>query len=158
MGLKTEVAQVFNAGVESGNIRYTTYPAAEVAVVDGAPGAWSQLWANAAGPVVPYWVMGFTFNVATGLVVAEHSILVSFGWGGADGPAVAATNVLVNGWHIAFTAVAAALGPVFLPAVMLPRPIRVPANERMAVQILDHPVAGVAFTSFRIITAIAVGS
>lgn len=158
MGLKSEVDQVFLANVESGNIRYETYPAAQVAVVDGAPGAWSQLWANAAGPVVPYWVMGFTFGVATGLIVAEQSILISFGWGGADGAAVAATNVIVNGWHLSFTAVAAALGPVFIPAVILPCPVKVPANERMAVQILDHPVAGVALTSFRIITAIAVGS
>lgn len=156
--LKNEVDEVFQAAVESGAIRYQAYPAADVAVVVGAPGAWSQLWANAAGPVVDYWVCGFQFSVATGLVVVEEEMLIDFGWGGADGAAVAAANVLVTNWPISFTAVAAALGPVFLPVVTLPYPIKVPANERMAVRQADNPIgAGVAFTAFRIITAIAVG-
>jgi len=157
-GLKNEVDEIFQAAIESGAVRYQVYPAALVAVVVGAPGAWSQLWANAAGPVVDYWVCGFTFETATGLIVIDETMLIDFGWGGADGAAVAPDNVLVTNWPVAFTAVAAALGPVYLPATILPYPIKVPANERMAVRQADNPTgAGVAFTSFRIIVATAVG-
>jgi hypothetical protein len=151
--------KTFTATVASGNIRYQAYPAGLVAVVNGAPGAWSELWVAGAGPIVDYWVTGFTFGTLTGLVVINETLLIDFGWGGADGAATAPANVIVTNWPLTFVAVAAALGPVNLPAAMLPRPVKVPANARMAVRIADSPTGvGLALVEFHVICATAVGA
>ena len=158
MTLKSEVDQLFLAQLQSGNIRYTTLPLAGVAVVDGAPGAWSQIFAAAGAPAVPYWLCGFSMSIATGLVVAEAQFELNVGFGGADGAAIAAATVVLTGWPMNFSAVALALGPFAIPNQILPYPVRIPGATRMAVQVLDSPVGGVAIAAFRVILATAVGS
>jgi hypothetical protein len=142
--------------IESGNIRYNCLPAAEVPIADDA--AWDQLWAAAAGPATEFWVIGFAYNFATTTVAAEHTMAVDLGWGGADGAAVAAANVIVSNWPITIYGVAAALGPMGPLCAYLPYPVKVPALSRMAARIATSVTGGVAFTSFRVIYATAIGS
>ena len=155
-GLKTLVASIYNAKINSGNIRYNCLPAADIAIADDA--AWDQLWAAAAGPATDFYVVGFAYNFATTTVTAEHSMLIDFGWGGVDGAAVAAANVIVANFPVTIYGVAAALGPMGPLCHYLPYPVKVPALSRMAARIAASPTGGVAFTSFRVIYATAVGS
>ncbi len=153
---RSRVSQAWLAMVNSGNIRYQSLPAAEVPIADDA--AWDQLFAAAGAPAVPFWLCGFTYNFASGGVVAEVSQLVDLGWGGADGAAVAAANVILTDFPVCVSAVALALGPFGPFNQWLPFPVRIPAASRMAARIASSPVGGVAFTSFRVILATAVGS
>jgi len=155
-GLKSLVGATFNAMVESGNIRYQALPAAEVAVADDA--AWDQLFAAAGAPAVPFWLCGFAYNFATNTVLAETTQAVDLGWGGIDGAAVAAANVILTNYPICFSAVAAALGPFGPIYHNLPFPVKIPPLSRMAVRIASSVTGGVAFTSFRVILATVVGS
>ena len=141
--------------VSSGNIRYQGLPAAVVPIADDA--AWDQLFAAAGAPGVPYWLCGFSYGIATGLV-ADVSLLIDLGWGGVDGVAIAAANVILTNYPVVITAGAAAVGPSSLPSEMLPYPVRIPANSRMAARIAASPTGTVAFTEFRVILATAVGS
>lgn len=146
----------FLALVESGRIRYQTLPVNGVAIADD--GAWDQLFAAAGAPAVDYWLCGFAHNVATGLLLAEDQLLIDVGWGGLDGAAVAAANVIVTNWPINFTAVALALGPTSVPNQLLPYPVKIPAASRMAARIATSPVGGVAVTGFCAILATAIGT
>ena len=161
MGLKTEVDQNFLAMVESGRIRYEAFPLAAVPIANDA--AWDELYVAAASPAVPHWLCGFEFSIATNTVLAEVVMFIDLGWGGADGAAVAATNVLLVNWPIGLTAVAVALGPHMHQNQMLPYPIRIPVGQvdpgsRMAARIASSDPAGVALTAFRVILATAVGT
>lgn len=146
------------AMVDSGRIRYQSLPVDGVAVVDGAPGAWSQLFAAAAAPAVDYWLCGFSFSIATGLVIAEAEFLFDVGWGGNDGAAIAAANVILTNWPVNFSAVAAALGPFAIPNQFLPYPVKIPGGSRMAARIADSPVGGTDIAAFSGILATVVGS
>jgi len=159
MSLKGEVDQLFQSLVESGNIRYQALPAAEVPCVVGA---WAQLYAAAASPAVPHWLVGFQMGVATGIVL-ETSWRVSVGYGGADGAAIAAGTVVVTNWPlIVIGAAAASMGGMLTG--MLPYPVRIPVDivdpgSRMAYSVVDNPVGGANnSTSFRVFLATAVGS
>lgn len=152
---RSRISQTWLALVESGNIRYQAFPAAGVAIADDA--AWDQLFAAGAGPVVPYWICGFHFSIATGLVVAEDTMQFDMGWGGVDGAAIAAANIVVANWPVAFSAVALALGPFCIPQVLLPYPVKVPAGARMAARIATSTTGGQAVTEFRALLAWAVG-
>lgn len=155
MSLKSEVDQLFLAAIQSGNIRIQALPTGLVPIADDA--AWDELFAAAGAPAVPYWLLGFSYGIATGLV-ADVSVLVDLGWGGADGAAVAPANVLLTNYPVVLTAGAAAVGPSALPSEMLPIPIRIPASSRMAARIASSPTGSVAFTEFRVILATAIGS
>ena len=158
--LSSEVSQNFQALVQSGNIRYQVLPAAEIAC---ATGAWAQLFAAAASPAVPWWIVGFKISCATGLIV-EQGWRVSLGYGGADGAAIAAATVVVTAWPFILTgAAAAAMGA--LEAVILPFPVQVPVDQvdpgsRVAYTVVNNPVGGAAvgLTSCRVIIATAVGT
>lgn len=154
MSLKSEVDQVFLAAVQSGNIRYQTLPTAVVPIADDA--AWDQLFAAAGAPAVPFWLCGFSFSYATG-VVAESVLLVDLGWGGVDGAAIAATNVILTNWQVTIVAGAAAVGPAHVGPHILPYPVRIPASSRMAARIASSPTGTLAFTDFRVILATVVG-
>jgi hypothetical protein len=156
MAIPSQLSELYLSLVGSGGVSYACLPAAEVPIADDA--AWDQLWIAAAGPAVPFWVVGFAYNFATTTVAAEHTMAVDLGWGGADGAAVAPTNVIVANWPITIYGVAAALGPMGPLAAYLPFPVRVPALSRMAARIATSVTGGVAFTSFRVIYAIGVGS
>lgn len=152
---RSRLSQLWNALINSGNIRVQGLPAAVVPIADDA--AWDQLFASGGAPATPYWLLGFSYGVATGLA-ADVSLLVDLGWGGADGAAVAAANVLLTNYPVVLTAGAAAVGPAALPSEMLPFPIRIPGGSRMAARIASSPTGTVAFTEFRVILATAVGS
>ena len=155
MTLKSVVDQSFLAMVESGNIRYQGLPASIVAIADDA--AWDQLFAAAGAPAVPFWLCGFSYGIATGLA-ADVSLLIDLGWGGADGAAIAAANVILTNYPVVLTAGVAAVGPSALPSEMLPYPVRIPAGSRMAARIASSPTGTVGFVEFRVILATAVGS
>lgn len=159
MTLKSEVDQQFLASVESGNIRYIQLPAAPVAC---AVGAWAQLAAAAATPAVPWWICGFKISVATGIVV-EQGWTISVGWGGADGAAIAATNVIVTAAYCGLIgAAAAAMGA--LDWLILPYAVRVPVGQvapgsRLAYSCVANPVGGaVGTTACYVLIATAVGT
>ena len=161
MGLKSEVDQVFLAAIMSGNIRYQALPAAAVPIANDA--AWDELYIGAASPAVPHWLCGFEFSIATNTVLAEVVMFIDLGYGGADGAAIAAANVLLTNWPIGLTAVAIALGPHMHQNQLLPFPIRIPVGlgdpgSRMAARIASSDPAGVALTAFRVILATAVGT
>ena len=157
--LKTEVDQSFLALVESGNIRYQALPAGEVPC---AVAAWAQLFAAAASPAVPWWIVGFQWSFATGLVV-EQSWRVSVGYGGADGAAIAAGTVVITNWPLVVSGAAAA--SMGAPTTqILPYPVKVPVDivdpgSRAAYTVVDNPVGGaVGLTSFRLLIATGIGS
>ena len=156
MSDRSRISQTWLALVNSGNIRYQALPAAEVPIADDA--AWDQLFAAAGAPAVPYWLCGFTYNFATGDIVDEDALLIDLGWGGVDGAAIAAANVILTNYPISVSAVALALGPFGPFQHNLPYPVRIPAASRMAARIASSPVGTAAFTSFRVILATAVGS
>jgi hypothetical protein len=155
MGTSYEQAS-FKALVESGLIRYQGLPAANVAVVAGAPGAWSQLFAAAGAPATVYWLCGFQWSYATG-IATEVLQTIDLGYGGADGAAVAAAVIIATGYPLALTAGVAAVGPSFTPTTMFAYPVKIPGGSRMAVRMLAQPTGTLAFTSFRVILATAVG-
>ena len=159
MSLSSEVHALFNALVENGNIRYQALPAAEVPC---AVGAWAQLFAAAASPAVPWWIVGFQWSFATGLVV-EQSWRVSVGYGGADGAAIAAGTVVITNWPLVVSGAAAA--SMGAPTTqILPYAVKVPVDivapgSRAAYSVVDNPVGGaVGLTSFRLIIATVIGS
>lgn len=154
MSDRSRISQTWLALVNSGNIRYQALPAVAVPIADDA--AWDQLFAAAGAPAVPFWLCGFVVNYATG-IAAETSLLVDLGWGGADGAAVAAANVLLTNWPVTLCAGAAAVGPTLNPPYMLPYPIAIPASSRMAARIASSPTGTLAFTDFRVILATVVG-
>jgi len=155
MAFNDKVDQLFLAKLQSGNIRYQALPVAVVPIADDA--AWDELFAAAGAPAVPFWLCGFSFNWATG-VVAESTLLVDLGWGGVDGAAVAAANVILTNWPVTMTAGAAGVGPDTHAPHMLPFPVLIPASSRMAARIASSPTGTLAFTDFRVILATAVGS
>lgn len=159
MSDRAKISQTWLALVRSGNIRYQALPAAEVPC---AVGAWAQLFAAAASPAVPWWICGFQWSFATGLVV-EQSWRISLGYGGADGAAIAAGTVVVTNWPLVVSGAAAA--SMGAPTTqMLPYPVEVPVDivapgSRMAYSVVDNPVGGaVGLTSFRVIIATAVAT
>ncbi len=153
---RARVSQTWLALVNSGGIAYQGLPVAEVPIADDA--AWDQLFAAAGAPAVPYWLCGFAINFATTTVAAEHTLLIDLGWGGVDGAAVAAANVILTNYPVTLYGVAAGLGPMGPLVFNIPYPVRIPAASRMAARIAASPVGGVATTSFRVILATAVGS
>ncbi|KKN52938.1 hypothetical protein LCGC14_0607390 [marine sediment metagenome] len=144
---------LYNAMVGSGDIRYEALPAAVVPIADDA--AWDQLFAAAGAPAVDYWLCGIAFNWATG-IVAESTLLVDVGWGGADGAAIAAANVILTNWPVSQTSGAAAVGPDTHAPHMLPFPVKIPGGSRMAARIASSPTGTLAFTDFRVILATVV--
>jgi len=160
MSLPQEVASSYQALVESGNIRYQALPAAEVPCVVGA---WAQLFAAAASPAVPWWIVGFQFSYATG-IVAEQSWRVSLGYGGADGAAIAAGTVVITNYPIVTIGAAAASMAGSPLNIHLPFPVRVPVDivdpgSRAAYSVVDNPIGGaVDSTSCRVIIATAIGA
>jgi hypothetical protein len=153
MSLASHIKTLFRATVNSGNIRYQAYPAAAVAIADDA--AWDQLWAAGAGPTVDFWICGFQPVMSN--CAADVTVLIDFGWGGADGVAVAAANVIGTNIPYAIQAQAVALGPTIMPIEWLPFPVKVPGGSRAAARIASSPTGTQALTEFRLICAIAVG-
>lgn len=156
MSLPGFVRGSFQALVESGNIRYASWPVAGVAIADDA--AYDEIVVAAAGPggAVPCWLCGFSFGIATGLIVAEIGYEFSIGTGGVAGDGNAPTVVLVTNWAVNFSAVAAALGPFVIPPQTLPYPIKIAAGARIAA-VYTTLVGAAAITRFRVILATAVG-
>jgi len=146
---------LYEAMISSGRIRYTTLPVNGVAIADD--GNWDQLFAAAGGPATDYWLCGFAHSVATNTILAETQLLIDVGWGGVDGAAIAAANVILTNWPVNFTAVALALGPNPIPNHLMPYPVKIPGGSRMAARIATSPVGGIAVTGFCAILATAVG-
>lgn len=157
MSLSAFVKSTHKAEVQSGNIRYASWPVAGKAIADD--GAWDEIVVAGAGPgaLIPSWLVGFSFSVATGLIVAETGFEFRIGYGGAAGDGSAPVVEVVTNWAVNFTAVAAALGPFNVPVQLLPYPIRVPLG--VAFEAMYTTLVGAcAITSFRVILATAVGS
>ncbi len=159
MSDRSRIAQSWLALVNSGNIRYASWPAAGKAIADD--GLWDEVVVAGAGPggVVPAWLCGFTFSVPTGTITAEVGFEFSVGYGGVagDGNAPAAGCTVITLWHVAFSAVALALGPFSIPPQMLPYPVRLPVGVSMEAMYTTL-VGASAINAFRVILATAVGS
>lgn len=154
MSLSALIKANFRAAVNTSNIRYQAYPTAAVAIADDA--AWDQLWAAGAGPTVDFWICGFQAVMTN--CAADVTLLIDFGWGGADGAAVAAANVIGTNIPYAIQAQAVALGPTIMPIEWLPYPVKVPGGSRAAARIASSPTGTQALSEFRLICATAVGS
>lgn len=162
MSLKTEVDQNFLAAVESGNIRYITLPLGAIAIADDA--AWDELYDAAGSPATVHWLCGFSFSIASGIVLAETVMFMDVGYGGIDDPVGVPDNILITNWPIGLCGSAVAIGPNQNQTQLLPYPIRIPADQadpgsRMAARIASQdPAAAYTLTAVRVILAIAVGS
>jgi|GEM_PF-2779731 len=156
MSLSGDIKALKNAQVLSGNIRYVGLPLAAVVLVDGAPGAWSQLFAAAGAPSAtrPCWLCGFQCYATN--VAADIVWQIDLGYGGIDGAAVAPDTQLLTGFPVSVAAQAVALGPTTSPTHMLPYPIRIPAAQRMAARILNTVTGAGNITEFRVILATGV--
>ncbi len=157
MSLKSEVDQLFLANIESGNIRYASWPVAGTPIADD--GAWDEIVAAATGPgaTVPCWLCGFSFSNGDGLIVTETGFEFSIGYGGAAGDGNAPAVEIVTTWAVNFSANVAALGPFVIPAQIFPYPIRIPLGQAIEANYTTL-VGASAITSFRVILATAVGS
>ena len=144
---------LYNALVGSGSIRYQSLPVAVVTIADDA--AWDQLFAAAGAPAVDYWLCGFTYSYATG-IAADVCLLVDVGWGGADGAAIAAANVILTNYPVALSAGVAAVGPAACPPQTVPFPVKIPAGSRMAARIASSPTGTLPLTNFRVSLATVV--
>jgi len=155
--LKSQVDQLFLAMVESGNIRYASWPVAGHAIADD--GAYDEIVVAGAGPgaAVPAWFCGFSFSIATGLITAEVGFEFTIGYGGAAGDGNPPAVALVTNWAVNFSAVAVALGPFVIPPQILPYPVKMPAGVAMEAAFTTL-VGASAITSFRVILATAVGT
>ena len=157
MTIKNEIDQLWRACVESGNIRYASWPVAGTPIADD--GAWDEIVVAAAGPgaLVPCWLCGFSFSNATGLITAETGFEFRIGYGGAAGDGNPPATEVVTNWAVNFSAVALALGPFNIPAQILPYPIKIPAG--VAIEAMYTTLVGAsAITSFRVILATAIGT
>ncbi len=152
MSLPQQIGDTFVAMVESGLIRYRGYPLASIAVADDTN--WDEIVVAGAGPLVDFWLCGFSFAIATGFA-AETQQFVDLGWGGVAG-ANPAGNIILTNWPISLTANGAAIGPCVLPTQLLAYPVRIPAGQRIAGRIASSPTGGVAFTELRVILATVV--
>lgn len=156
---KSEVSQLFLALIESGNIRYTAWPAgAGVAIVsDGAAAAWVypaadlhiQILAAAVLPD-PCWLIGVTFlanNLEVGCY-ADLAIGVGADAAGIDRAEFPFYNELAAG--------AGVVAPVY--SSFLPYPVRIVGTPRLAGRIRKSSAAsGVGITA-KVIVAEAVGA
>jgi len=151
MSVTQETKSLYQGLLNNGNIRYVGLPLNGVPLPDDS--SWVELFVAGAGPVVDYWLCGFSFSIATTLLAAEAQYVLEMGWGGADGAAVAAANVVVTGYPMNFTAAVAALGPAAIPTQILPIPVKIPAGSRMAASLQATPVGGTALLAFVAILA-----
>lgn len=158
MSLSQKEKATFQALVDSGRIRYVGLPTAAIAVVDGTPGAYSQLFAAAGAPQVDYWLCGFqaaTFMAGAGTDTVVYRICL--GYGGTDGAAQAYATLLLTTYPIAVVAIANAVGMNYVHPQWLPYPIKIPGGNRMAVRIDDTLTGADDIDEFRVILATVVG-
>jgi len=145
----------FLAKVDSGLIRYVGLPTAAVVLVDGAPGAYSQLFIAANAPQVPYWLCGF--QAAAFAVAADVSWIICLGYGGVDGGANAPAILVCVEVPVIISAEGGALGSNYVHTHWLPYPVAIPAAQRMAARIDNAPTGADNIDEFRVILATVVG-
>ena len=161
MSISQEAKAIHNAKVDSGSIRYEALPTAVLAVVDGAPGAYSQIVSSVTAPQVPYWLCGFQACVqmsGDGAGTINSSQEICIGKGGVDGAALAYVTVLVTQYPLALAAFANAIDGTFYPIQWLPYPIKVEAATRLAVRIDNSPQGAEDIDEFRVVLATVVGA
>jgi hypothetical protein len=154
MSESQEVKSMFQAMVESGNVRYTVQPAAAaptLLVSDAAAAAWAwaayvQVVAAAVLPN-PCWICGIFVSTPT-VEAFQSDIAIATGAGGAetDLAIVSATTELfavVEGKSL------------WIP---LPYPIKVIGTPRLALRIRKSSAASAAGWSVKVSIAAAVGS
>lgn len=151
MKTASRIKESFLAKVDSGLIRYQGFPVAVVAV---APATDVELVVAGAGPLVDFWLCGFTCGIFG--AVAEHTQVLNIGYGGNAGAQPPAVTVVTT-FPITIAAEAAALGPGEAPTEMLPYPIRIPGGSRIAVSTVSI-TGGVTIDEMHVILATAVGT
>ena len=158
MGLKTEVDAIFNAQVESGNVRQVVYPVAAgvAAVSDAAAAAWA--WSAYVQIVVaatianPCWLVGIHFHttavetfygdlaIASGALAAEVDL------------AIVPVRSIVVGVTAQVIATVTDL-PIFLA-----NPIRIVGSPRLAVRIRKSTAASLAGGTLKVICLTGLGT
>lgn len=145
----------FNALVNSGNIRYVTYPAAAAPtalVSDGAALAWA--WAPyvqivaAAAIADPCWLCGIAIH--TGVVETFNGDIAV-----ASGAAAAEVDLAM--FHVV-AGIPTAVGVSVAAPSFLPYPIRIVAAPRLAARLRKSTGASAAGCSLKVIAATTVGA
>jgi len=166
MALPQESRATFQSLVNSGNIRYVTYPAAAASVAmvsDGAAAAWA--WAAyvtivAAGVIAdPCWLCGVSIHTPA---VETHNGDIAI----ASGAAAAEVDLAI--WHYKGTwpvvgttaALVADAVPreVYSNTIWLPYPIRIAAAPRLAGKVRKSTAASAAGVSLKVIAVTGVGT
>lgn len=160
MALIQESRQSFNALVNSGNVRYAVMPVgAGIAIVsDGAAAAWAypaanlhiEIQAAALLPADPSWLVGVTILAQNLEVACYADLAIGFG---ADGAGIDRAEFSF------FSELAAGAGVVRpVQTYILPYPVRITGNPRVAGRIRKSSAAsGVGITA-KVIVASAVGT
>lgn len=156
MALPSEVRSSFRTLVESGNIRYVTYPAAAAPtamVSDNAAAAWA--WAAyvqiVAADVIanPAWLCGASIH--TGAVETHNGDIAI-----ASGAAGAEVDLAI--FHYVAGIPTAVGVSVAASQVWLPYPIRIAGAPRLAGRVRKSTGASLAGVSLKVIAATAVGT
>ena len=154
MSLPGEVKELYNALLNSGNVRYVAYPvgAPVAAVSDGAAAAWAwsayvQIVA-AATIADPCWLVGALCHTG---VVETFNGDYAIASGGAGAEADLAIFPVVAG-------VPTAVGVSVALPFLFPFPIRVAGTPRLAVRLRKDTAASAAGTSLKVLAATALGS
>jgi len=157
---KNEIDQLWFAAVQSGNIRYTTYPiGAAIAIVsDGAAAAWAYPAADlhieiqAAGllPADPCWFAGIVLLTNDLEVACYADLAIGFG---ADAPGIDRAEFP----YFNELAAVAAMNLQML-TYYLPNPIRIAGNPRVAGRIRKSSVASGTGITPKVLIATAIGA
>ena len=158
--LEDENKQLWSALVQSGNIRYNVMPiGAGVAVVsDGAAAAWAYPAANLhitiqdAGllPADPCWLVGVEILAQTLEAGCYADLAIGFG---ADAAGIDRAEF---SFYNELAAAAGVVRPV--SAQILPFPVRITGNPRLAGRIRKSSVASAVGITVKVIVASAIGT
>lgn len=149
--MSSRVKEIYQAEVNSRNIRYLGTPAGIQAIAVATD---VELLTDATAPATEYWLCGFIAGIYG--AVAEATLVLSLGYGGVAGANPPAVLVITT-FPITIAAEALALGPTEAPVYMLPYPIKMPAATRVAV--VTAAITGTdTIDEFRILIATVVGS
>jgi len=156
---KAMIRSLYNAKINSGNIRYQTYPAAAAGVAmvsDNSAAAWA--WAAyvqivAASTISdPCWLVGYLFHTCA--VETHYGDLAI-----ASGAAGSETDLIITPYRLLLAGTTANLAgmPGELPTYF-PYPVKVSGAPRLAGRIRKSTAASSAGGTLKVITATVVGS
>ena len=137
------LTSIYQATVNTGNVRYRQEPTAAAGVAIADDSAWDQIIA-ASVVTVDYWICVLNIGLPAAGITADTEEVVADGSGGADGAAVAAATLLIE--QEVLLTIDTAVGEYPNPLTYLPVPIKVLANVRNAAEISTSATGGTAIS------------